>query len=112
MIALTSGAYAGTISEQEARQELSRNLKQVFSEELNRYKNYFYEHDITSMKEKVEITCMVNDQNNLELVRVKCPNCEASDFVRYVFKENPVKVRGPLTGKVFRFDLQLRYKAW
>jgi len=74
--------------------------------------NYFYEHDITRIKEKVEITCLVNDRNFVELVRVKCPNCDAADFVRFVFKENPVKVRGPLTGKVFRFDLQLRYKAW
>lgn len=112
MIAMISGTYAGTMSEQEARQELTRNVKKVFSEEINQYKNFFYEHDINAMKEKVEITCLANDQNYLELVRLKCPNCQASDFVKHVFENYPVKVDGSLKGKVFRFNLELRYKAW
>lgn len=113
MIALTGGTYAVTTdAEMEARQELTRTVKRVISDEMNQYKNYFYDRDISSMKEKVEITCLVNDDSKVELVKVKCQNCDASDFVRYIFNENTVKANRLLAGKVYRFNVELRYKAW
>ncbi|MEN6454370.1 MAG: hypothetical protein ABFD10_08925 [Prolixibacteraceae bacterium] len=113
VIVLTGGAYAVTTdTEMEARQELTRTVKSVISDEMNQYKNYFYDRDITTMKEKVEITCLVNENSKVELVRVKCPNCDAADFVKYIFKENTIQANRLLAGKVFRFNVELRYKAW
>jgi hypothetical protein len=113
MIVLTGGVYAATTdTEMEARQELTKTVKRVISDEMSQYKNYFYDRDITTMKEKVEITCLVNENSKVELVRVKCPNCDASDFVKYIFKENSIKANRLLAGKVFRFNVELRYKAW
>lgn len=112
MIALTCGAYAGETSMEEARQQASLKLKRVFSDEMNHYKNYFYEHDISAMKEKVELIVLVNEQNHLELVRAKCRNCDATEFVKYVLAENKIRVDEQLTGKVLRINLELRYKAW
>lgn len=113
MIALFGGAHAGTaVTETEARQELAKTVKRIITDEMNQYKNYFYDREITSMKEKVEITCLVNEKNNVELVRVKCPNCEAKDFINYIFKENRIRAHRVLAGKVFRVNLELRYKAW
>jgi len=113
MIVLTGGVYAGaTDTEMEARQELTKTVKRVISDEMNQYKNYFYDRDITTMKEKVEITCLVNENSKVELVRVKCPNYDATDFVKYIFKENAIKANRLLAGKVFRFNVELRYKAW
>ncbi|MGV8093792.1 MAG: hypothetical protein AB2L24_18180 [Mangrovibacterium sp.] len=112
-IALFSGAYAGTaVTEVEARQELAKTVKRIITDEMSLYKNYFYDREITSMKEKVEITCLVNDKNNVELVRVKCPNCDAKDFINYIFKENQIKAHSVLVGKIFRVNVELRYKAW
>lgn len=113
MIVLSGGAYAGMANtEMEARQELTKTVKRVISDEMNHYKNFFYDRDITTMKERVEITCLVNEHNTVELVRVKCPNCDASEFMNYIFKENKIKADRLLAGKVFRFDVELRYKAW
>jgi cytochrome c556 len=61
MIVLTGGVYAQQPHEMEARQELTKTVKRVISDEMSQYKNYFYDRDITTMKEKVEITCLVNE---------------------------------------------------
>lgn len=113
MIVLSAGAYAGVSNtEMEARQELTRKVQKILSDEMNQYKNFFYEHDISSIREKVEVTCAVNEDNNVQLVRVKCTNCDASEFVKYVLAQNRLKVDKILAGKVYRFNVELRYKAW
>jgi|GEM_PF-4902155 len=113
MIAFVGGAYAGTVNtEMEARQELTKSVKRIISDEMNQYKNFFYDRDISTMKERVQVICTVNERNAVELVRVKCTNCDASDFIHYIFKENTIKADRLLAGKVFRFDVELRYKAW
>lgn len=112
MIALTCGAYAGETSMEEARNEASLKLKRAFSDEMNQYQNYFYERDISTMKEKVELIVLVNDKNQLEFVRANCRNCDATEFVRYVLAENKIRVDEQLAGKVLRVNLELRYKAW
>ncbi len=113
MIVMAGGVYAGNVkTEIEARQELTRVVKKAISDEMNQIKNYFYDRDISKMKERVEVTCLVNDNKKIELVRVKCPNTEASDFIAYIFKQNTLRADDVLAGKVFRFDVELRYKAW
>ncbi|MGE4585960.1 MAG: hypothetical protein AB7D05_01315 [Mangrovibacterium sp.] len=112
MMLLFTGARAGNVTEQEARLDLSRKVQNVFEEEMRETKNYFYQNDIRIMREDVEIIFLVNNQNQLEVVRVKCRDCKADGLVRHVFAEHPVRANGCLQGRVLRIRVDLRYKAW
>ncbi len=101
----TSGAVAM------AKKELHQSITDVFSDDISKRGNYLYENDIYKLNDKAEVILRVKDNGELELIDVKCKNCDAAEYIKYVIGLNKVKADQVLFGQAFSVDVRLRFKA-
>ncbi|GET23081.1 hypothetical protein JCM18694_33270 [Prolixibacter denitrificans] len=92
-----------------AEKNLTSDIQKNFRQEIGQLQNYFYEHNINSLKENVTISFYVNSDRTLRLLQVITDNKEAKDFVKYMFSKQEVKADRALAGEAYTFNLYLRY---
>ena len=112
MIMMTGLSFAGETATSLAKKDLYENINKCFKQEMKNWNNYFYQNDINKVKEDVRITFKVDDDQTISLLRVSCPNQDAKDYVKYMFKTNEIKANEIMVGKAFVFNLRLYYKAF
>jgi hypothetical protein len=94
-----------------AKQDLRESIANVFKEDISKTGNYLYENRVYKLNDKAKVTFSVNENRELELIDVKCKNCYAAEYVKYVMTQNEVKVDQMLIGKAYTIDIFLKFKA-
>ena len=94
-----------------AKQEMSKSVSRVFQDNIHNQDNYLMENQIYRLRETVKVTFKVVDENELKLLKVDCNNCDAAEYVKYVFAQNKVKAGDVLVGKVYAMNIFVRYRA-
>lgn len=94
-----------------ARQDLQKSITNVFKEDISKTGNYLYENQVYRINDKAKVTFRVNENRGLELIDVKCKNCDAAEYVKYVMTQNEIKADQMLVGKVYTIDICLKFKA-
>ncbi|MBN1819500.1 MAG: hypothetical protein JXR31_10340 [Prolixibacteraceae bacterium] len=107
----TNFAYSTGDAMAQAKQDLQKSIKQVFKGDISRTGNYLYENNVYKLDETAKLTLKVNEDLSLEVLKVECSNCDASEYVKYVFASNNVKADELLAGKAFTINIRLKYKA-
>jgi hypothetical protein len=108
---LTGLTFAGETGLSMAEENLTSDIRENFQQEINHWKNYFYQHDISYLKEDVTVSFYVNSDRTLTLLQVITDNKEAKDFVKYMFSKQEVKADRMLKGEAYTFNLCLRYST-
>lgn len=109
VLMMTGLTFAGETGLSMAEKNLTSDIQRNFRQEIGHWRNYFYEHDINSLKENVTISFYVNEDRTLTLLQVITDNKDAKDFVKYIFSKHEVKADRELTGEAYTFNLYLRY---
>lgn len=109
VLMMTGLTFAGETGLSMAEKNLTNDLKENFQQEISHGNNYFYEHDISSLKENVTISFYVNEDRSLTLLQVITDNKNAKDFVKQIFSKHEVKADRGLVGEAYTFNLYLRY---
>ena len=104
-------AYSTSDSLAIARQDLKKSITKVFEEDISKTGDYLYENQFYRNIDKAKVTFRVNENRGLELIDVKCKNCDATEYVKYVMTQNEVKADQLLVGKVYNIDISLKFKA-
>ncbi|MGD9929728.1 MAG: hypothetical protein AB7U05_06885 [Mangrovibacterium sp.] len=112
LVLVISLGYAGNTSVQQARQNLNVDLKDVFTEDINRYNNYLYQRGIDKLDEDVQVIFRVNEDQSLGVLRVTCNNPQAIEYVKHVLQSKNIKADDCLVGKAFTVNFDLRYRAY
>ena len=106
---MTGLTFAGESGLSMAEKNLTTDIQENFQKEINHWKNYFYEHDINSLKENVSISFIVNNDRTLTLLHSVTDNKDARDFVKFIFSKHEVKADRSLVGEAYTFNLYLHY---
>jgi len=109
VLMMTGLTFAGETGLSMAEKNLTSDIQKNFQQEIGHLQNYFYEHNINSLKENVTISFYVNSDRTLRLLQVITDNKEAKDFVKYMFSKQEVKADRALAGEAYTFNLYLRY---
>jgi len=109
VLMMTGLTFAGETGLSMAEKNLTSDIQKNFQQEISHLQNYFYEHNISSLKENVTISFYVNSDRTLRLLQVITDNKEAKDFVKYMFSKQEVKADRALAGEAYTFNLYLRY---
>ncbi|GET25899.1 hypothetical protein [Prolixibacter sp. NT017] len=109
VLMMTGLTFAGETGLSMAEKNLTSDIQKNFQREIGQLQNYFYEHNINSLKENVTISFYVNSDRTLRLLQVITDNKEAKDFVKYMFSKQEVKADRALAGEAYTFNLYLRY---
>lgn len=109
VLMMTGLTFAGETGLSMAEKNLTSDIQKNFQQEIGHLQNYFYEHNINSLKENVTISFYVNSDRTLRLLQVITDNKDAKDFVKYMFNKQEVKADRALTGEAYTFNLYLRY---
>jgi hypothetical protein len=109
VLMMTGLTFAGETGLSMAEKNLTSDIKKNFQQEISHGNNYFYEHDINSLKENVTISFYVNDDRTLTLLQVITDDKDAKDFVKQIFSKREVKADRGLVGEAYTFNLYLRY---
>jgi hypothetical protein len=109
VLMMTGLTFAGETGLSMAEKNLTNDIQENFQQEIGHWRNYFYEHDINSLKENVTVSFYVNSDRTLTLLQVITDNSDAKNFVKYVFSKQQVKADRALAGEAYTFNLYLRY---
>ena len=71
---MTGLTFAGGSGLSMAEKNLTSDIQENFQKEINQLKNYFYKHDISSLKENVSISFIVNNDRTLTLLHAVTDN--------------------------------------
>jgi len=104
-------AVANSSSYADAKKNLNETLSQVIKKDFGKIGNYFYENNIDRIEEVVTVIIAVDDSRNIKLLRAKCDNGQATEYVKNLFSKNTIKADPLLCGKKFIIDLRLLYIA-
>jgi hypothetical protein len=94
-----------------AKQDLKESITNVFKEDISKTGNYLYENQVYILNDKAKVTFRVNENRELEIIDIKCKNCDAAEYVKYVISQNEVKADQMLVGKAYTIDIRLKFQA-
>ena len=109
VLMMTGLTFAGETGLSMAEKNLTSDIRNNFQQEIRLSQNYFFEHNINSLKEDVTVSFYVNSDRTLTLLQVITDNPDAKKFVKYMFSKKEVKADRELTGEAYTFNLYLRY---
>ena len=108
---MTSYALAGESAASMAKRNLNEDIKANFKKEIAQWNNYFYQHNINSLKETVKVSFVVNKDQSLTVFRVISDDPDAKNYVKYLFENYDIEADKVLVGNAYTFNIQLRYEA-
>ncbi|MDX9882268.1 MAG: hypothetical protein RBS73_09390 [Prolixibacteraceae bacterium] len=109
MIAHTTVANSSSLSD--AKRNLHDTLSETIKKDFTRIGNYLYENNIDYLEETVTVIVSVDNYRRVKLLRAKCDNCKATEYVEVLFSQNVIQSDPLLCGKKFIIDLRLLYIA-
>lgn len=94
-----------------AKKELYQEIKTCFKDDINKPFNYFYQNNINRVDDRVQICFVVDHDQSLRIVRLRCDDPDARDYVKHVFKNRKLTADSVLVGKAYIVNMTLRYGA-
>ncbi|HPR31973.1 MAG TPA: hypothetical protein PLK12_07755 [Prolixibacteraceae bacterium] len=110
-------AIAGNVRADVKKQrvDLKNNIREMIRSEVQNdlYEpfNFLYQEDVYKMDESVKIIFFLNEQSEMELKTVQCENCTAGNYVKQLLEKKKLDVDKSMTGKMYRIDIHLNYRA-
>lgn len=94
-----------------AKQQLNESIGETIQDDISKRGNFLYENDIVKLNDRVKVSFRVNDNSEVELLRVDCKNCDAKAYLKDLFSSNKMKADEILVGKAYSLDVYLKFKA-
>lgn len=91
--------------------DLCKVLKEKVEANFSEPSNFLNEKGVTKLYEDVEIIFFITPEQTIRLLSVNCQNGIATEYVKQLLNKQKLNVGEPLTGKMFRIDFKLNYRA-
>jgi hypothetical protein len=101
----TLNKYIGTTD------DLKKAIKDKVESDFTQPINFLNEMGVNKLQENVEIIFFITPEQTLRILSVDCKNSVAAEYVKRLFNKEKLNVDGLLTGKMYKIDLMLVYKA-
>jgi len=95
---ITNVASANSAAFAAAKKSLNETIYKTIKSDFKKVDNFLYENEI-------------NKLNNVVKLILKCENCDATEYIKDLFRKYNIKADPVLAGKYFQVSVRLIYKA-
>lgn len=92
--------------------DLRNSFREMIVTDFASTSGYLYKNDIYRMNETVEVTFLINPDQTIWVVRAKCNNPQAVEYIKQLLDKKLINVPKEMIGMVYEVDLSLDYKAY
>lgn len=105
VVSANSAAFAA------AKKSLNETIQKTIKSDFKKAGNFLYENEIDRLNNVVTLTLKVDNNQQLVLIKAVCENCEATEYLKDVFRKYQIKADPILAGKYFQVNVRLIYQA-
>lgn len=108
---ITNVASANSNAFAAAKKSLNETIQNTIKLDFKKAGNFLYENEINKLNNVVKLVVKVDNNQKLVLIKAECENCEATEYMKDLFRKYNLKADPILAGKFFQVDVRLIYKT-
>ena len=108
---ITNVASANSAAFAAAKKSLNETIYKTIKSDFKKVDNFLYENEINKLNNVVKLILKVDNNQKLVLIKAECENCDATEYIKDLFRKYNIKADAVLAGKYFQVSVRLIYKA-
>lgn len=108
---ITNVASANSAAFAAAKKSLNETIYKTIKSDFKKVDNFLYENEINKLNNVVKLILKVDNNQKLVLIKAECENCDATEYIKDLFRKYNIKADPVLAGKYFQVSVRLIYKA-